>query len=112
MDLTGRTSTDVEIRASAGCELLNEIRAFAWSDARQTLEQPKAWFDKLRTSASPDLKSVLGRLGQAESALCAALLGLVWQHPPAPDVAGTIRRLEATASRDLVLAVLGYQVRS
>jgi DNA-binding transcriptional ArsR family regulator len=112
MDLTGRTSTVVDIRTSLGCEMLNEIRAFAWSDARQTLEQPKVWFDKLRTSASADLKSTLGRLGQAESALGGALLGLVWEDPSAQDVAGTIHRLETIPSRDLVLAVFGYQVRS
>src|SRR5438876_381765 len=55
MDLTGRASISVDVRTSLGCEMLNEIRAFTWSDARHTLEQPEAWFDELRTSASSDL---------------------------------------------------------
>ena len=91
--------------------MLCEIRAFNWIEARRTMEQPKSWFDKLRMSASGDLRSTLGLLGEAESALCGALLGLVWEDPPAPDVAGTILRLDSTPPRDLALAVFGYTVK-
>ena len=67
MDLTGRTSTDVEIRASVGCELLNEIRAFAWSEAGLVL------------IASTLLAGLLGWL---LSEMLVAMLQHVFDPPP------------------------------
>jgi DNA-binding transcriptional ArsR family regulator len=112
MDLTGRASISVDVRTSLGCEMLNEIRAFTWSDARHTLEQPEAWFDELRTHASSDLKAGLTRLGAAQVAVSGALLSLVWEDPATTDVPGMVERLERTAPRDLSLAALGYRVIS
>ena len=108
MDLTGiAPRLAVEIIAAPAMELLMGLTKFGMEGNRETFEDG-AWFDRVRTKASPELLEALARVGGGKHAMWEPVLAL--GSPPARSVEEMLARIEALAPADLWLRLAGYHL--
>jgi DNA-binding transcriptional ArsR family regulator len=115
MDLTGATSlVGVDVVASQCVEFLMGLTKFGMERSRETFEDGGAWFDEVRTKASPELLEayggVTGKMGAAWGSFAGIPLGLGSRPPADRSIQGFIDHVEALPPREVWLILAGYYV--
>jgi DNA-binding transcriptional ArsR family regulator len=115
MDLTrGRSQVGVDVVASPSIEFLMTLTRFGMEESRETFEDG-AWFDEVRTKASPELleafRAVSGQKGSGWGCLVGIPLGLAPQWEGNESISQFIDHVDAIPPRELWLIMAGYHIR-
>lgn len=113
MDLTGtRAHVGVDIVSSSCIELLISLTKFGMESSRETFEDGGAWFDEIRTKASPELlgafAAVSGTAGLGWGSLAGIPLGLAARELEDQSIPGFISFIEGLPAKELWLILAGY----
>jgi DNA-binding transcriptional ArsR family regulator len=99
----------VQVSASLPAELLISLVTFGSPESQATFEAGPAWFDEIRTKASPRLLELLDP-DRGGGWQWGTLVGLALQEPATEDVPAFIARIEALSAKDLWLTLADYHI--
>src|SRR5437867_4159014 len=111
IDLAGRSpAVAVEVDVAAAYELLMSLVTFSHQAESDSFDVGRAWFERIRATASPDLLAAIARFAMHSGEAWCHLLGLAYESAPPKDVATFLTRLDMTEPAELRLHMLGYYV--
>jgi DNA-binding transcriptional ArsR family regulator len=110
MNLIGTSAhPSVQVSASLPTEFLISLVTFGSPESQETFEVGSAWFNEVRTKASPRLLELLD-LDHRGGWQWGTLVGLALKEPAAEDVSTFIARVEDQSPPDVWLTLADYHI--
>jgi len=111
MNLIGTLAhPSVQVTASLPADFLVSLIAFGSPQSADTFDVGPAWFDQIRTKASPRLLQLLDPDSEGGHGSWGCLIGLALLAPAAGTVPEFISRVDALTADELWLTLAGYHV--